>query len=57
MKTWLRDDDRPLSVYQCAENCHCEEQRDEAISISRNVRANEIASLAMTYEPRPPSSA
>lgn len=45
MKTWLRDDDRPLSVYQCAENCHCEEQRDEAISISRNVRANEIASL------------
>ena len=45
MKTWLRDDDRLLSVHPCAENCHCEEQRDEAIFISRNVSANEIASL------------
>jgi hypothetical protein len=45
MKIYRRDDNKLISIHLRAEYCHCEEQRDEAISISREVSANEIASL------------
>jgi hypothetical protein len=45
MKIYRGDDNKLTSIHLHAENCHCEEQRDEAISISRKVSANEIASL------------
>ena len=43
MKIYRGDDNKLISIHLRAENCHCE--RSEAISISRKVSANEIASL------------